>query len=116
MSDKDLLRALGLNDRTLTLGFNDEYARIIIEKRIDDYLHKLEEEKKKEDLIGRLKNGHEEFKEKEHLVEMLESKYVKNKLRRIMLDLGAPLNCPHCLYDGAGLYGKYAKPTCKNKE
>ena len=32
MSDKDLLKALGLNDRTITLGIDDEYLQITLEK------------------------------------------------------------------------------------
>ena len=54
MSDKDLLKALGLDDRTITIGLNDEYAQIMIEKKIDSYLKKLDEEKKKEDFIDQL--------------------------------------------------------------
>ena len=50
MSDKELLKALGLDDRTITIGLNDEYAQMMIEKKIDSYLKKLEEEKK-EDFI-----------------------------------------------------------------
>ena len=52
MNDKELLSALGLYDRTITIGINDEYARIMLEKRIDSYLKKLDEEKKKEDMMS----------------------------------------------------------------
>ena len=61
MSDKELLKALGLDDRTITIGLNDEYAQMMIEKKIDSYLKKLEEEKK-EDFIDQLKNGYDEYK------------------------------------------------------
>ena len=35
MKDKDLLDFLGLNDRTITLGLDDEYLQITLEKKID---------------------------------------------------------------------------------
>ena len=34
MSDKDLLKALGIEDRTITLGLDDEYLQITLEKKI----------------------------------------------------------------------------------
>ena len=55
MSDKELLKLLGLEDRTISIGLDDEYARIVLEKRIDDYLKKLDEEKKKQEQIEFLK-------------------------------------------------------------
>ena len=80
MSDKELLKLLGLEDRTISIGLDDEYARIVLEKRIDGYLKKLDEEKKKQEQIEFLKGSHSEFKEKEKLLEMLLSKHVMNKL------------------------------------
>ena len=47
MKDKDILNMLGLNDRTITLTADDEYLQIMLEKKIDNYLKKLDEEKKK---------------------------------------------------------------------
>ena len=47
MSDKELLKLLGLEDRTISIGLDDEYARIVLEKKIDDYLKKLDDKKKK---------------------------------------------------------------------
>ena len=41
MSDKELLKALGFDNRTLSITLNDEYTRIVLEKRIDDYLKKV---------------------------------------------------------------------------
>ena len=79
MKDKDLLNALGLNDRTITLGLDDEYLQITLEKKIDAYLKKLDEEKKKQEQIDFLKKGYDNFKEKEHLIKMIESTYVQKK-------------------------------------
>lgn len=39
MSDKELLKLLGLEDRTISIGLDDEYARIVLEKRIEQYLY-----------------------------------------------------------------------------
>ena len=33
MTDKELLRAIGLDDRTITIGLNDEYAQMMLEKK-----------------------------------------------------------------------------------
>ena len=46
MKDKDILDMLGLNDRTITLSADDEYLQITLERKIDNYLKKLDEEKK----------------------------------------------------------------------
>ena len=56
MRDKDILDMLGLNDRTITLTADDEYLQIMLEKKIDNYLKKLDEEKKKEEKIDYYKN------------------------------------------------------------
>ena len=32
MSDKELLKLLGLEDGTISIGLDDEYARIVLEK------------------------------------------------------------------------------------
>ena len=59
MTDKELLRTIGLDDRTITIGLNDEYAQMMLEKKIDSYLKKLDEENKKED-ICEIKNEQQE--------------------------------------------------------
>ena len=74
--DKKLLKLLGLEDRTISIGLDDEYARIVLEKRIDDYLKKLDEEKKKQEQIEFLKGSHLQFKEKEKLLEILLEKMI----------------------------------------
>ena len=104
MSDKDLLKALGLDNRTITIGLNDEYAQMMIEKKIDSYLKKLDEEKKKEDFIDRLKNSYDEYKEKQQLVEMLKSKYVYGAIKDMLIRDGFSFRCPTCI-DLSGQYG-----------
>lgn len=64
MKDKDILNILGLNDRTITLTADDEYLQIMLEKKIDNYLKKLDEEKKKQEQIDFYKKEYENFKEK----------------------------------------------------
>ena len=64
-----------------------------------------ERKKQKEDLIGKLKDGHEEYKEKAHLVEMLKSKMVINVIKDIMIKEGFSYRCPTCL-DLSGQYGR----------
>ena len=49
MKDKDILDMLGLNDRTITLSADDEYIQITLERKIDKYLKKLDEEKKRKE-------------------------------------------------------------------
>ena len=49
MKDKDILNMLGLNDRTITLSADDEYIQITLERKIDKYLKKLDEEKKRKE-------------------------------------------------------------------
>ena len=105
MSDKELLRALGLDDRTITIGLNDEYAQIMLEKKIDSYLKKIEEEKKKEDMIEKLKYGQESFKEKQHLIEMLKSNLVYHTIRDLLIRDGFSYRCPTCV-DLSGQYGR----------
>lgn len=47
MKDRDILNMLGFNDRTITLGLDNEYLQLTVEQKIDEYLKKLDEEKKK---------------------------------------------------------------------
>ena len=68
MTDKQLLEMLGLKDRTISIAFDEDYQKIL-EHKVDDYLKKIDEEKKKDDLIDLLKKGNESYKEKEHLIE-----------------------------------------------
>ena len=105
MTDKDLLRALGLDDRTITIGLDDEYAQMMLEKKIDSYLKKLDEENKKEDMIEQLKHGQESFKEKQHLVEMLKSNLVYSAIKDMLIKDGFSFRCSTCV-DLSGQYGR----------
>ena len=105
MTDKELLRAIGLDDRTITIGLNDEYAQMMLEKKIDSYLKKLVDEKKKEDMIEQLKHGQESFKEKQHLIEMLKSNLVYNAIKDLLIRDGFSYRCPTCV-DLSGQYGR----------
>lgn len=105
MTDKELLRAIGLDDRTITIGLNDEYAQIMLEKEIDSYLKKLEEEKKKEEMIDKLKDGYNDYKERQHLVEMLKSNLVYHTIRDMLIKDGFSYRCPTCV----DLFGQYGR-------
>ena len=115
MSDKELLKALGLNNRTLSITLDDEYTRIVLEKRIDDYLKKLDEEKKKQEQIEFLKGSHADFKEKEKLLEMLLSKHVMNKLIDRLIREGFSYRCSTCV-DLSGQYAKQVRYPKYNKK
>ena len=105
MTNKELLRAIGLDDRTITIGLDDEYEQMMLEKKIDYYLKKLDEEKKKEDMIEQLKHGQESFKEKQHLIEMLKSHLVYNVIKDMLIKDGFSFRCPTCV-DLSGQYGR----------
>ena len=70
MKDKDILNMLGLNDRTITLNADDEYLQIMLEKKIDNYLKKLDEEKNKNKQII-IKINMKSFKRKTSLLKTL---------------------------------------------
>lgn len=105
MTDKELLRAIGLDDRIITIDLNNEYTQMMLEKKIDSYLKKLDEEKKKEDIIEQLKHGQESFKEKQHLIEMLKSNLVYNVIKDMLIKDGFSYRCPTCI-DLSGQYGR----------
>ncbi len=81
MKDKDILDMLGLNDRTITLTADDEYLQIMLEKKIDNYLKKLDEAKKKEEKIDYYKNQYEKFKKKNDFVKNFDDRFIYGKLR-----------------------------------
>lgn len=81
MKDKDILDMLGLNDRTITLTAADEYLQIMLEKKIDNYLKKLDEAKKKEEKIDYYKNQYEKFKKKNDFVKNFDDRFIYGKLR-----------------------------------
>ena len=90
MTNKELLRAIGFDDS----GLNDEYEQMMLEKKIDSYLKKLDDEKKKEDMIEQLKHDQESFKEKQHFIEMLKSNLVYNVIKDMLIRDGFSYRCP----------------------
>ena len=105
MKDKDILNMLGLNDRTITLTADDEYLQLMLEKKIDNYLKKLDEEKKKEEKIDYYKNQYEKFQKKNEFVKNFDDKFVYGKLRDKLIKDGFIYRCPFCL-DVSHQYGK----------
>ena len=85
MKDKDILDMLGLNDRTITLTADDEYLQIMLEKKIDNYLKKLDEEKKKQEQIDFYKKEYENFKEKKKYVDMFKDTYVYGRIKNTLM-------------------------------
>ena len=111
MKDKDILNMLGLNDRTITLSGNDEYLQLVLEKKIDTYLKKLDGEREKKEMVNMLKKGYEDFKKKDDFVKTFESNYVYNKIRNKLIQDGFVYQCKFCWgLDVSGQYGKRQKP------
>ena len=77
----------------------------MVEKKIDSYLKKLHEEKKKEDMIEQLKQGQESFKEKQHLIDMLKSNMVYSVNKDMLIKDVFSFRCPTCV-DLSGQYGR----------
>ena len=111
MKDKDLLNALGLNDRTITLGLDDEYLQITLEKKIDAYLKKLDEEKKKQEQIDFLKQKYIEHQEKDKFIAMFNDTYVFSRIKTKLIKERFVNDCRYCWgIDVSGQYGKATKP------
>ena len=104
MNDKELLKLLGINDTTITFGL-DEDIQIAIEKKIDNYLKKINEEIEKDKKVDYLKQQHEEFKKKNDFVNMLNQNYVYDKLKNKLINDGFAYRCPFCL-DVSHEYGR----------
>ena len=113
MNDKELLKLLGINDTTITLTADDEYLQLMLEKKIDNYLKKLDEEKKKEEQINFYKKEYENFKEKKRYIDMFKDTYVYGKIKDTLIRDGFIYRCPFCL-DVSSQYAKY--PKNHNKE
>ena len=107
MNDKELLKLLGINDTTITFGL-DEDIQIAIERKIDNYIKKLDEEKKKEEQINFYKKECENFKEKKRYIDMFKDTYVYGKIKDTLIRDGFIYRCPFCL-DVSGQYAKYPK-------
>ena len=105
MSEKDLLKLLDLDKKTISMSIDDEYAQLMIRKEIEKYEKEVEREKQKEELIDKLKTGREDYVEKAHLVEMLKSRMVVSVIKDLMIKEGFSYRCPTCL-DLSGQYGR----------
>lgn len=113
MSDKDLLKALRLDDRTISITFDEDYQRLV-ERKVDDYLKKIDEEKKKEDSIKFLKDEYARFKKKEEFIEMFNDPYVFRKIKNKLILEKFVNDCKYCWgIDVSGQYGKQTKPKHK---
>ena len=110
MKDKDILNMLGLNDRTITLSADDEYLQITLERKIDNYLNKLDEEKKRKEQVNYYKNQYERFKEKNEFAKNFDDRFIYGKLRDKLIKDGFIYRCKFCWgLDVSGQYGKRTK-------
>lgn len=115
MTDKELLDMLGLNDRTIKFGL-DEDIQIAIEHKIDDYLKKIDEEKKKKEDIDFLKKTYEEHKEKEKFLSMFNDSYVFKNIKNKLIREKFVNDCKFCWgIDVSGQYAKATKPKTTKK-
>ena len=64
--DKQIMDALGLNNTTITFGL-DEDIQIAIEKKIDNYLKKIDEENEKKNVQNSTKRHTKTLKRKTSL-------------------------------------------------
>ncbi len=113
MSDKDLLNALGLNDRTISITFDEDYQRMV-EKKVDEYLKKIEEKEKRKRDVDFLKQKYEEHKKKDEFIAMFNDPYVFRHIKNKLILEKFVNDCRFCWgVDVSGQYGKATKP--KNK-
>ena len=105
MKNKDILDMLGLNDRIITLTADDEYLQLMLEKKIDNYLKKLDEEKKRKEQVEYYKNQYEKFKEKNEFVKNFDDRFIYGKLKDKLIRDGFIYRCPFCL-DVSSQYGR----------
>lgn len=113
MKDKDILNMLGLTDRTITLDLDNEYLQITLEKRIDEYLKKIDEEKERKKRIDAYKQEYEEFKYKKKYIDTFKDTFVYNKIKDTLIRDGFIYRCPFCL-DVSNQYGKPLQCYKKN--
>lgn len=110
MSDKELLKALGLDDRTISVTFDEDYQRII-ERKVDDYLKKIEDEEKRKKDVDFLKQKYEEHQEKEKFIAMFNDPYVFRKIKNKLILEKFVNDCKFCWgIDVSCQYGKQTKP------
>lgn len=113
MTDRELLDLLGLSDRNITIGLNDEYAQMMLEKQIDRYLKKVDEERKREERLNLIKQEHEEFKLKNEYINRFNDSFVYGKIKDKLIKDGFVYRCKFCWgMDVSGEYAKRKKPKC----
>ena len=106
--EKDILKSLGLYDTTISFGLDDD-IQIAIERKIDNYLKKIDEEQKRKEQIDFVKQEHEKFKKKSEFVNTFNDNYVYGKVNNKLIHDGFIYRCPFCL----DVSHEYAKPTKK---
>ena len=105
--DKQIMDALGLNNTTITLGL-DEDIQIAIEKKIDNYLKKIDEENERKKRAEFYKEAHENFKKKNEFANMLCDNFVYGKVKNKLVQDGFIYRCKYCW--GQAVSGQYGKP------
>ena len=106
--EKDILKSLGLYDTTISFGLDDD-IQIAIERKIDNYLKKIDEEQKRKEQIDFVKQEHEKFKKKSEFVNTFNDHYVYGTVKNKLIHAGFIYRCPFCL----DVSHEYAKPTKK---
>lgn len=106
--EKDILKSLGLYDTTISFGLDDD-IQIAIERKIDNYLKKIDEEQKRKEQIVFVKQEHEKFKKKSDFVNTFNDNYVYGKVKNKLIRDGFIYRCHFCL----DVSHEYAKPTKK---
>ena len=93
--DKQIMDTLGLNDTTITFGL-DEDIQIAIEKKIDNYLKKIDEENERKKRVEFYKEAHENFKKKNEFTNMFCDNFVYGKVKNKMIQDGFVYRCKFC--------------------
>ena len=106
--EKDILKSFGLYDTTISFGLDDD-IQIAIEREIDNYLKKIDEEQKRKEQIDFVKQEHEKFKKKSEFVNTFYDNYVYGKVKNKLIQDGFIYRCPFCL----DVSHEYMKPTKK---
>lgn len=106
--EKDILKSLGIYDTTISFGLDDD-IQIAIEKKIDNYLKKIDEEQKRKEQIDFVKQEHKKFKKKSDFVNTFNDNYVYGKVKNKLIHDGFIYRCPFCL----DVSHEYMKPTKK---
>ena len=104
--EKDILKSLGLYDTTISVGL-DEDVQIAIERKIDNYLEKIDEEKQRKERIDYLKNAYEVHKKKNDFVNMFNDNFVYGKVKNRLMQDGFIYRCKYCW--GLNVSGQYGK-------